>query len=332
MGENTAKKTIYSHLWLWAIYGLALFLFYCLFLDVQAALGHALSFMAIQWVSFYLNLLIFLPKYYQKFKYLQFISINIIVVFGSSLGHTFYENFKEGRTQYLTLESILAHALPSLIAVFAAFLLYTYIKRKQQAQKELAILKAEKNFLVQQINPHFLFNTLNNIYSLTIDNNPKGSAALLQLSRMLDYSLYGNRQEVVAINQEIEYINNFIALFKLKDEEIQNIQFEYDLVDPQCPIAPMLLLPFVENAFKHGTIETIETGYINIKLQQRDSTLIFSCQNSYFLNKTVDNTGGIGIANVSRRLELLYPERHHLQITTEDNSFKVDLKIETHDL
>ena len=112
-------------------------------------------------------------------------------------------------------------------------------REREAEEREKERITAEKDFLVQQINPHFLFNTLNNIYSLSIDNNPKASEAILQLSKMLDYSLYGNKKDFTSIANEIQYINNFIGLFKLKDEEINNIFFTYKVAS-NIKIAPMM--------------------------------------------------------------------------------------------
>ncbi len=324
-------KQQYKHLFFWCTHALLLYLFYEYLLTTKAAIIHTASFIFHQLIAFYINLYFLLPKLYQKHRYTFFIFYNSILVIGSSLLHTYIETFfshnNEGSNHSIKLEPLLAHALPSLLAVFGAFILYAYSKRKQQEQKELEILKAEKKFLIQQINPHFLFNTLNNIYSLTLENNPKASEALLHLSKMLDYSLYGNKNEFVPLTNEVLYIKNFIALFKLKDDEIQNIIFNCENTSPSSTIAPLLLLPFVENAFKHGNIEDLKNGRINIRISSNNNEIEFHCSNTYCKNKSVDGVGGIGITNVSRRLELLYPKQHTLTIFDENQIYNVVLKI-----
>jgi LytS/YehU family sensor histidine kinase len=146
---------------------------------------------------------------------------------------------------------------------------------------------------------------------------------------MLDYSLYGNNEEFVSLKDEIAYIENLIALFKLKDDEITNIVFDYKNTNTQSKIAPMLLLPFVENAFKHGNIEDIENGNIGIELSSTNHKNIdFKCYNTFSTNKKIDKIGGIGIVNVKRRLELLYPNNYMLTIENNEHQYKVHLKIQ----
>ncbi|WP_196892986.1 sensor histidine kinase [Aureivirga marina] len=324
-------KVFKKHIIIWIVYTLLLFSFYEFGTKTSTALTHTFSFVGNQIFAFYLNHFLFLPKLFEKKKYFLFSILNILLICFGTFSNTFIENLTEHKYENsafeIHLESLYAHALPSVIAIFVAFILYTYYKRLQQEQKELELVKSEKNFLIQQINPHFLFNTLNNIYSLTMENNPKGSEAILQLSKMLDYSLYGNKTEKVNLQKEIFYIQNFIHLFKLKDEEIKNIAFNYKHVNPDFKIAPMLLLPFIENAFKHGNIENISNGKIEISLKTTTKELEFICKNTFVEGKKVDRIGGIGITNVSRRLELLYPNAHKLDISKKENVFEVTLKI-----
>ncbi len=149
----------------------------------------------------------------------------------------------------------------------------------------------------------------------------------MQLSKMLDYSLYVMKEGRVRLKDEIGYINNFIALFMLKDSTMTNIAFDYSGANPNQKIAPLLLIPFVENAFKHGDVVDVKNGFVKIKIQTENDYLLFDCVNSYQKKQNVDKTGGIGIANVSRRLELLYPEQHWLKIEEGGNVFTVSLKI-----
>ncbi len=333
-------KMYQKHIIIWVLYSLSLYFFFEYLTDTTTAVIHVASFVGNQLIAFYINLHVLLPKLYQKHRYALYVVCNVFLVFGGSLINTYSESFTPEAIQkgkhvikLFDLEPLFAHAMPSVLSIFAAFMLYAYYKRKQQEEKELEIVKAEKSFLVQQINPHFLFNTLNNIYSLTIDNDPRGSEAILQLSKMLDYSLYGNKYEFVPLKEEITYILNFINLFKIKDDEINNISFTYKDVDPEVKIAPMLLLPFVENAFKHGNIEDVNNGFIEIIISTEEkNSVYFSCINTYSTTKKSDNVGGIGITNVTRRLELLYPNKHDLLIIPSENQYKVILKVDAHEV
>ncbi|WP_420553500.1 sensor histidine kinase [Tenacibaculum aiptasiae] len=315
----------------WAGYSLLLYLLFSFIIETENPLKHTAIFFTIQLAAFCMNTKLLFPFLLDVKKYLLFILSNLVLIILAAFINTLLE---EGAEEifgggYDIFETLMAHSVPAFIGVFVALILHNYHQELKREEKEKKRILAEKNFLIQQINPHFLFNTLNNIYSLTIDNNPKGPEAILQLSKMLDYSLYGNKDEYVSLRSEVTYITNFIDLFKLKDDRIHRISFTHDQVDERSSIAPMLLLPFVENAFKHGNIEDVDKGYVDIEVSSNESEINFSCVSSFVEGKTVDKVGGIGIKNVTRRLMLLYPQKHSLQITNENQVYKVSLKIQT---
>jgi two-component system, LytTR family, sensor kinase len=212
--------------------------------------------------------------------------------------------------------------------------IYKVTKIANERQKETLMLKSEKldselRFLKSQMNPHFLFNAMNNIYTLSLLKSEKTPEVVMKLSDMLKYNIYeGENKERVAISKEIAYINNYIAIYVLKDDKIKdNISFEYDISD-DVNIAPMVLIPFVENAFKHGNIEDEKNGKIQIRLTVDSGLLTFECRNTLATNKkSKDKEGGIGIVNVKRRLELIYPGRHELKSTETATEFSVEMKI-----
>lgn len=316
----------FKHLLYWLIYGLLLYVFFDFFVGINDSLEHSIVFVVFQFLSFYVNYKILIPLFYSFKKFTSFSLFNLVLLIVGAVSHTAIEDGLP-KEEYYAFESLMAHSVPIFIGIFIAFVLFNYNEQLRLEKKEKERILAEKSFLIQQINPHFLFNALNNIYSLTIDNNPKGSDAILQLSKMLDYSLYGNKNEHVPLEKEILYIKNFIALFKLKDEELKNIVFEFNNLYKNNLIAPMLFLPFIENAFKHGDVDNLEDGFLHIKINSKQDEIDFLCINSYSKNKNVDRVGGIGIKNVSRRLELLYPKKHNLSITKNDDIYKVELKI-----
>ena len=326
-------KHLKWHIFIWSLLLLLQFLIFKYLLHTSSVVSHVLIFVSNQIVAFYLNYNLLIPRYYQKNKYLNYILSVLVVIATSSFVVTLVEHLfphadhSQKAVDYFNIEPFLAHALPSIMAIFFSFFIYSYQLKRQQEKKEIYNLKAEKNFLIQQINPHFLFNALNNIYSLTIDQNPKGSEAILKLSSMLDYSLYKASNTSNSLKQEIQYINNYLELFKLKDDDISNIHFNYENCDDHYSIAPLLLLPFIENALKHGNIEDSIHGKLDIRISTQEQTVLFTCTNTYSTAKSVDHTGGIGIANVSRRLELIYPNKHELQITKDRNLYCVSLKI-----
>ncbi len=319
-----------------------MFFIFDLFSDFKTSIIRTFYIVSSQIIVFYVNLLWILPKIYENKRYALYVFLNLILIAISFYFNSFLEKFTPHYLEHndafhrfelnsINIENMYTNVISVILVVFVSFFLFAFQKRQQQDAKELAIISAEKTFLIQQINPHFLFNTLNNIYFLTYKKAPKGAEAIMQLSKMLDYSLHGENLESVTISDEIEYINNFISLFKLKDSSLDSIQFDYSKVDSKKRIAPLLLIPFIENAFKHGNIETSKNSFIKINLKSVENELIFQCVNTFNPNKIVDKTHGIGIKNVSRRLELLYAKNFDLQIEKEKNEFLVTLKLKLND-
>lgn len=321
--KRIQKQYIY-----WIIYTFLLYVLFEYILKARNSIEHSITFLISQFLAFYINYRLLIPILFAKKRYVAFSFLNILLLTICALVITIIEDGLPNNGHY-AFETIMAHSAPVFIGVFTAFIFNNYYEQLKNETKEKERITAEKNFLIQQINPHFLFNTLNNIYSLTLEKNLKGAEAIMQLSKMLDYSLYGNKKEYVPLLDEIKYISNFIDLFKLKDEDIKNVVFEYKNVDVNSNIAPMLLVPFVENAFKHGNIENLDQGRITIRLSSNHDEINFLCVNSYSKNKKVDLVGGIGIKNVSRRLALLYPKKHSLSISNVNREYKVSLKVIT---
>lgn len=195
-------------------------------------------------------------------------------------------------------------------------------------QVEQEKLLAELKFLKSQINPHFLFNVLNNVYSLSIIKSEQTPEVVMKLSEMLRYMLYQSGDERASLNQEIAYIQNFIALQQLKDDEPLAVKLELEVKNPHARIAPMILIPFVENAFKHSKIEDVSNGWIRMRLSEQGNQFVFEVSNSLPVSSfTKDPTGGIGLSNVKRRLELEYPGKHQLDIREAENAFTIELSM-----
>lgn len=200
------------------------------------------------------------------------------------------------------------------------------VKRKEEL--EVSNLKHELASLKAQINPHFLFNTLNNIDSLIHTNPVAASDCLVSLSAIMRYILYGSSTSVVDISQEATHIENVIALQSMRHVHDRPVLFVKSISNPTSQIAPLLFTPFLENAFKFASFENDQK--IHISLECHNDHLEFSCQNAIDISKSNSNhpCGGIGLANVKRRLQLLYPGRHMLELKTELNTFSVLLNIQ----
>jgi two-component system, LytTR family, sensor kinase len=217
------------------------------------------------------------------------------------------------------------------IAVAAAstiklFRLYT---KSQQHEQELTQqkLQSELNFLRAQTNPHFLFNTLNNLYGLARRKSDKTAESILTLSKIMRFVLNDCRQQFIPLSKEVAVIEDYISLEKLRYNDRLTVIFEKAILDENQPLAPLLLLPFVENAFKHGGKGTTGDANIFIKIESSDSQILFEVKNNLEADSPREPTG-IGLQNVRRQLELTYPERHILEIKPSENAFLVRLSID----
>jgi CRISPR/Cas system CSM-associated protein Csm2 small subunit len=187
-------------------------------------------------------------------------------------------------------------------------------------------LETELKFLRNQTNPHFLFNTLNNIYALARKRSDETADVVMKLSKLLRFMLYETKNEQIRISDEIKVLDDYIELEKLRYNDRLTISFIREIDDDNERIAPLLLIPFLENAFKHGASESRFESYINLEMTLRDGSLEFCIENSNEQNGKKLNDEKIGLTNVRRQLELLYKE-HELFINCEDTIFKVFLKI-----
>jgi len=191
---------------------------------------------------------------------------------------------------------------------------------KERQASEIALLRS-------QINPHFLFNTLNNIYSLVYNKSDEAPEAVMKLSSIMRYMLYDSNTDLVAVNKEVEYMNSFIELQQLRITQKGFVEIKVNGSMEKRTIVPMLLIPFVENAFKHGD-KNHEPG-ITIQLNLEAERLVFTVANYLKHNNhvTTEDTGGFGLENIKRRLGLLYPGKHELTINKSEDKFKIELII-----
>ncbi|NVK85695.1 MAG: histidine kinase [Cytophagia bacterium] len=194
----------------------------------------------------------------------------------------------------------------------------------------LATTQSELSNLKSQINPHFLFNSLNSLYGLALEeSSSKTSTGIQKLSEMMRFMLRENVEDTIEISREFEYVENYIELQKLRVDGNEKVRLEYD-IDKACEgdITPMLIIPFIENAFKHGVSAHLES-WIDIKLKCEKDSIHLNVKNSnHRKTKSTEEESGIGMENVRQRLAMLYPNRHLFQIFDNDESFEINLKIE----
>ena len=226
------------------------------------------------------------------------------------------------------LEAQMAYSVGAVFFFGIIRHIYNYTKLKQTAQ-QLRIEKqaAELNYLKSQTNPHFLFNTLNNIYSLARDKSDLAPESILRLSKMLRFMLYETGGEYIAIEQELKIINDYIALEKLRYDESLRINFNHDIEDMKQAIPPLLLIPLVENAFKHGVSETRGQPFVDIHLSVSKRQLSFIVKNSSEVSPEERSVKeNIGLSNLRRQLQLLYKE-YNLSVQQQGSVFIATLKI-----
>lgn len=196
--------------------------------------------------------------------------------------------------------------------------------------KELADLSAEKsetelNLLKQQINPHFFFNTLNNLYALSLTKDKQTPEVILQLSELMRYVIYQGKEKQVALKEEVKYIEDYVQLQQIRLHKKLDFKFEKSIEDNDLQIPPLLFITFVENAFKHGVEPSEDECFLHLNLKTVGKELIFICKNSFEEKST--EPSGIGLDNLKRRLALRFPKRHTLEIVEKSNQFIATLKI-----
>ncbi|RYY56591.1 MAG: histidine kinase [Chitinophagaceae bacterium] len=206
-------------------------------------------------------------------------------------------------------------------------LLRTQLRAKQREQDLVKQkLGAELQLLRNQLHPHFLFNTLNNIYALARRKSDLAPEAILKLSELLSFMLYESREKLIPIRNEIGFLEDYIALEKIRYDERLKISFRQDVEDPAREIGSLLLLPLVENAFKHGAGETRFDSFINMELEQSGSLFRFCIENRYEAAPAMGKPDRIGLPNIRRQLELLYRD-HDLQVQDSGGIFRVSLRL-----
>lgn len=218
---------------------------------------------------------------------------------------------------------ILAVSLP-IILVIQWFQQHHQIVslEKQQVQTELDLLK-------QQINPHFFFNTLNNLYALSRKKSEQTPEVILQLSELMRYVIYKGQESEVNLSDEIKYIKDYLDLQQIRLHQSIDLKIDEQIDSPHQKIAPLLLITFVENAFKHGIEPAERETFLSISIRATESKIQFSCINSY--ESIGDNQPGIGLDNLKRRLELIYPNQHQLTTQKENNIYKAVLTLQVHE-
>lgn len=256
-----------------------------------------------------------LPQFFQKYK------IAILSVYGLILAYFFVfrtmPNYAEDHHQ--TFLNFILIPIPAF-AVLWGYEQWRWLKmlKTDKANAELTLLKS-------QVNPHFFFNTLNNLYGLVVEKSPQAPEVVLKLSDMMRYTIYEGKEELVNLTDEVNYLETYIELHKIRYQKKVDIQFTHQ-VEKEFRLAPLLFIILLENAFKHGVERLTENAYIHIDLKAQDHQIFFTIENNYETDD-VQRKAGIGLDNLKKRLMHIYPKQHELKIEKTDTTYKAYLNL-----
>lgn len=335
---NAKNKNIWYHLFFWMVVLVVLIITERNRYELHITLVKELVNVGFFAIVVYFNLYFLIPEYFHKKKYLRytfFLVFSVIVIspVKTSALYVLFQGLPQIQQRFVENQGFIF--LSCLFVAFSStiFQILTDWQKSDVEKKELEYktTQTELNFLRSQINPHFLFNTLNNLYALTLKKSDAAPQTVLKLSEIMRYMLYECNESEVLLSQEINYLKNYIELERLRLSKDFEIKLIVNGEIQKQRVAPLLLTPFIENAFKHGINKQLSEGFIRIKLSVIDDEVELDISNSKGDYKPVEfpkkKSGGIGLKNVERRLQILYSDKHTLQLNEDINSYNVNLKI-----
>ena len=319
--DKWIDNKIVQNVFVWAF----ILLIFTIVIQAENRILTSLAFIAFILPLIYINNLkilpLFLKKQWKLGVFWGFLNISLFTIIGLYFLSDAFQRF-----EFNMLPNIFGGVLLTLIFGTAIKLAKdSFVKRQQEKEAELKLLKA-------QLNPHFLFNTLNNLYGLSVIKSDKLPNLMLKLSDLLRYSLYETSAVLVPLEKEIQYLENYISLEKIRLDDKTDITFETSGNLSSLKIAPMLFIVFVENAFKHLGILNDEKSSVSIKITENNEELHFSCINTIDETETQNHQlekgkSGIGLQNAKKRLSLIYADKHQLKIEKKANFYSVNLKL-----
>lgn len=315
----------------------------------QIAIGHVLLYNAMLFLPGWANIFGLLPRL-RRDKNVGRYLLSVLLIFLSAtfiLGHYLHWLLMHYRTDALNIFTPIAitssapeilrdyqyyfDAFPAILIIMAMLAIGYVIREfllKLKREKDIRNIQAiaELSLLKSQISPHFLFNVLNSLYALSLSKSDKTPDVILQLSDILRYSLYETQELEVPVLKEVAIIETYIAIEKIRIPATANVSFNHGDIDETVGMAPMLLLPLIENAFKHGVDSTVDNSYVKASLHKDKDRLVFTCENTYKDSRS-SAIGGIGIQNIQKRLDLIYPSRYQFHTEKREGKFIVTLII-----
>ena len=338
MSETT--KRVLMHAAFWVAWSSRTFYDIVSLYNLQGAFVFTGAYLISQLPLVYIHLYLLVPKFLHQRRYVLYGVSTLALLYGySAFNYLLMRSIPSAWIPF-NLELYIGNLEPTYDVFEGAFALvisyslkyaWMAITTKNQVLKlEKDNLQLELNALKAQVNPHFMFNTLNNIYSLAMQRSDKTPEMILKLSDMMRYVLYECNTDKVPIEKELQFIRDYIDLERIRhhDDKVK-IDLKIDAGDEAATIEPFLLMPFIENSFKHGLNNRLENQWIRIHIDQQPNGLVMKVENSHEPAKVNGKKpGGIGIENARRRLNLLYDKKHNLNIRSDERQFTVDLKLQ----
>ena len=342
--KNRVQIVVHISIWI-LLYGLT---FYPVLNDARPIPSDVFPKVIVIIILFYINYFYLVPEYLLKKSVLFYILVSLgLLAISVFLNNHFYEpkfpnNFFFNRIRprgfmimpYYKL--FLNLGIPYVISA----ILRMYVEWKRNENLRLSVekenIKSELQFLKAQLNPHFLFNSLNTIYALSVKKSPDTSEAIVDLSELMRYMIYEADKDLVPLNKEIDYIKSYIQLQRLRLSDSENVSLKITGEDRGRAVPPLMFISFIENAFKHGISQEIEVGTIQIVLQANKNEIYFEIENSKPLLKkshSIKQYDSIGLENIRKQLEILYDKNNYtLNIKEDNDTYLVSLKLINHEI
>ncbi len=354
MTQKHNVRTILIHMSLWSVYVALEYLANIYHIrdgSEREYLKSILLTLPLIMIPTYFVALIVVPRMLKPGKmwaaFVSFLLVLVFVFYGRVLWLDIMSNFNFALFEHIPTGKIFKNVIRDYSVIALAVCIYLLADWRQKEKLNMELMKAkaeaELQLLKGQLHPHFLFNTLNNIYSLALVKSDLTADAILKLTDLLDYLVYQANSKSVALSKEVHLINTYLDLESLRHDEKLVIERSIEIGNMDTPIAPLVMLPFVENCFKHGGPDSDGIFAIQITILFKNNTLSFHIYNtkrpraehtvsvrpigSTFKSKEKSANSGIGLNNIRKRLNLIYPEAHQLQIEDNKDYFSVDLTI-----
>lgn len=343
---NTKKITLFSHLLVWLVlYSMPYLLSYGQEQDINRVIAHFWIPLGFSAVIFYFNYVVLIDTFLFSQKMGKFILINAILILIFIILKEYIEDtfFLDLIKKWSNNEGE-SHGPPFKMVVYIQILMYMgpllfsialkttqrWVKTDAEHKEAINVkLQSELQHLHYQLQPHFFFNSLNNIYALVDISPEQAKTSIHSLSKLMRYMLYETNIELVSLTNEIDFMKKYIDLMKLRVTDKTVVNYSFPDKETGIKIAPLLFISLIENAFKHG-VSASKESLISISMTCDNNTILFKIENDNFPKKTDDKSGsGIGLQNLEKRLKLLYAGKHNFKAFVEGNRFTATLKIET---